>query len=197
MRRILATAAIASVLIGLLGPVGIGIGAAPRAAKDERVEAKDNVFAPGAITVDEGDTVTFVNTGQLPHTATAKDKSWDTGNLDPGQSKSITIGNPGTIEYACLYHEGLGMVGKITVVGGGPARPVSPAPAAPASPSPQAQASPEASPTGVLAEPPDPNATVPIGLRVFPFLAVALVVLFVGAAAAGYIRNIITTTEGR
>lgn len=80
-----------------------------------RVEAQDNVFLPDTISVNVGDTVVFDNTGDLPHTAEASDGSWDSGNLDPGQTFSVTFEEPGTVDYICAYHEVVGMVGTIEV----------------------------------------------------------------------------------
>ena len=82
-----------------------------------RVEAQDNVFLPDTITVNVGDTVVFDNTGDLPHTAEASDGSWDSGNLDPGQTFSVTFEEPGTVDYICAYHEVVGMLGTIEVAG--------------------------------------------------------------------------------
>jgi hypothetical protein len=64
-----------------------------------------------------GDTVVFDNTGDLPHTTEASDGSWDSGNLDPGQTFSVTFEEPGTVDYKCVYHEVVGMVGTIEVAG--------------------------------------------------------------------------------
>jgi plastocyanin len=87
-------------------------------AQDElRVEAQDNVFLPDTISVKVGDTVVFDNTGDLPHTTEASDGSWDSGNLDPGQTFSVTFEEPGTVDYICVYHEVVGMVGTIEVAG--------------------------------------------------------------------------------
>ncbi|MGH9195722.1 MAG: hypothetical protein ACRD1T_08290, partial [Acidimicrobiia bacterium] len=59
--------------------------------------------------------------------------------------------------------------------------------------SPAAQPSPEVQ----QAHPADPNATIPIGLKLFPFVSIALVALFALVAGAGYLRSILSTTEGR
>ena len=39
-----------------------------------------------------------------PHTATADDSSFDTGDLDKGDSKSVTFDKPGTFTYYCRFH---------------------------------------------------------------------------------------------
>jgi heme/copper-type cytochrome/quinol oxidase subunit 2 len=51
-----------------------------------------------------GDTVTFVNKDAAPHTATAEDKSWDSGNLNQGDSWTLKVEKVGTFKYICTYH---------------------------------------------------------------------------------------------
>lgn len=115
------------------------------------VETQDNVFDPEEITISVGDSIEFQNTGRAPHTATAEDGSFDTGNLNAGQSRTITFNEAGTIEYICIYHESLGMVGTIVVEDGGTT--ASPSPAAVVTPvaSPQPSPEPETGPEGVTA----------------------------------------------
>jgi plastocyanin len=87
------------------------------------VDAEDFDFSPKTISIDPGGSITFDNTGNTAHTATADNGSFDTGNLDPGESKTITIKAPGTYPYYCKYHGspgGSGMAGTITVGKGGP-----------------------------------------------------------------------------
>lgn len=195
MRRVRFPLALLSpVVLLLLTPAGV-------LAKDLKVEMRDSVFEPAQISIQAGDTITFTNSGQLPHTATSKDRSWDTGNVNPGESKTITFSEAGTSDYVCLYHESQGMAGKITVAAAAPvaaataASPAAPSPVPEGSPA--ARPSPEGSPEVQEAQPQDPNATVPIGLKLFPFLSIGLVALFALVVGAGYIRNILSTTEGR
>jgi plastocyanin len=93
-------------------------------------------FNPGTITIDPGDTVVWNNTSELPHTVSASDNSWDSGNLNPGQSYSRTFTVPGTYRYYCKYHgnaQGGGMAGTVVVRG------VQQQPTATAQPTPPAQ----------------------------------------------------------
>jgi LPXTG-motif cell wall-anchored protein len=73
----------------------------------------DNFFAPSSITIQVGGTVTWSNDGQVTHTVTANSGSFDSGNLNPGQSFSHTFSQPGTFAYYCQYHQG--MKGSVTV----------------------------------------------------------------------------------
>jgi plastocyanin len=74
------------------------------AAASGSVTIADFSFAPGSLTVAQGDTVTWVNNGPTPHSATANDGSFNTGILKAGQSASHTFGQAGTYSYYCQPH---------------------------------------------------------------------------------------------
>ncbi len=74
------------------------------AVVDHQVEIKGFAFVPERLDVKVGDTVTFTNLDIVPHTATANDKSWDTGNLDQNESATITITADMMADYFCLFH---------------------------------------------------------------------------------------------
>ena len=82
---------------------------APRrsAARETSVTIKDYAFTPATLTVPAGTTVTWTNNDAVPHTATASDGSFDSGNLNPGQSFSFTFATPGSYPYVCQYHAGM------------------------------------------------------------------------------------------
>jgi plastocyanin len=45
------------------------------------------------------------NNDTAPHTVTAKDKSFDTGTIDPGKTATFTAPTkPGTYDYICTIH---------------------------------------------------------------------------------------------
>ena len=71
----------------------------------------DHAFSPSPVTVPPGSTIIFKNISQIPHTATGT--KFDTGNIDPGQSKSVKLTKPGTYQYYCRWHPN--MVGTIIV----------------------------------------------------------------------------------
>lgn len=50
-----------------------------------------------------GDTITWVNKDSVPHTVTARDKSFDL-RVAPGQSKTMTADKPGSFAFYCIYH---------------------------------------------------------------------------------------------
>ena len=78
------------------------------------VAITDGAFQPGSLTISVGDTITWTNEDDSPHTVTSVDGPFDSGNLDPGVGFSFTFREPGTYTYVCNYHEE--MVATITVV---------------------------------------------------------------------------------
>jgi plastocyanin len=78
------------------------------------VTIKDFKFMPSALTVQHGASVTVTNDDSAPHTVTADDgHSFDTGTLDQGSSKTISVTKPGTYPYHCSIHSF--MHGTLTV----------------------------------------------------------------------------------
>jgi LPXTG-motif cell wall-anchored protein len=69
------------------------------------------------VTVAVGDTVTWHNSGQAPHTATADDGSFDTGTINAGGSGSHTFSSAGTFSYICTIHPN--MHGTVRVLSSG------------------------------------------------------------------------------
>jgi manganese oxidase len=77
-------------------------------------------FRPESLNVMTGDTVTWVNKGNFPHTTTSgvngkPDGLWDTKHLARGESFSYVFTQSGTYHYFCRPHNGLGMKGVIVV----------------------------------------------------------------------------------
>jgi plastocyanin len=78
--------------------------AAAPASGGDAVKIVDFSFGPATLSVAKGTTVDFTNGGQAPHTATADDKSFDTGTLNPGQSGKVTLDTAGKFPYVCTIH---------------------------------------------------------------------------------------------
>ncbi|MDW4500190.1 cupredoxin family copper-binding protein [Sulfitobacter sp. D35] len=76
-------------------------------------------FVPAGVEIRPGDTVIWTNEDLAPHTATARDDSWETGALEVGESQRITFAAPGEFQYFCAFHPH--MVGSVSVLpsGGG------------------------------------------------------------------------------
>ena len=62
-------------------------------------------FQTKLLNVKIGDTVTWINKDLVPHTATASDKSWDSGRLSKGESFSLAITDQVNLDYFCFYHK--------------------------------------------------------------------------------------------
>ena len=77
------------------------------------VEIVDFAFAPDVIEVSAGTTVTWTNMDSAPHTATAEDGSFDSGELGQGESFSFTFEEPGEYPYICTFHPN--MTGTVIV----------------------------------------------------------------------------------
>jgi plastocyanin len=90
-----------------------------RTAAAGSVTIKDFSFSPKSVTVNQGDSVTWTNSGPTEHSATASDGSFDTGVFKKGQRRSHTFDKPGTFSYICTPHPF--MKGTVTVAstGGG------------------------------------------------------------------------------
>ena len=94
------------------GTVPAAVAAAPGKPGKHIVIVSDAGFSPAVLNARAGDTVTWVNKGQAPHTATAGSGAFDLA-LAPGASASTVLQKPGTIPYVCTYHPY--MTGSIVV----------------------------------------------------------------------------------
>jgi plastocyanin len=92
---------------------------APKAHKSASatVTMGDLFFSPTSVSIAVGDTVTWRNTGQAPHNATADDGSFKTPTLENGQSASHTFDQTGSFSYVCTIHPN--MTGTIRVLSSG------------------------------------------------------------------------------
>jgi len=95
------------VTAAFLVAAALAVASGPRpisAADGMRVNIKDFAFGPTTLTIAAGERVTWANDDSVPHTATSADNSWDTGQLQPGHSTTITFTRPGTYAYHCAVH---------------------------------------------------------------------------------------------
>lgn len=68
-------------------------------------------FAPEAVAVAAGGTVTFDNTSTISHNVTFDDEK--SGTLEVGDSYKRTFDEAGTFSFVCTFHAG--MKGTVTV----------------------------------------------------------------------------------
>jgi plastocyanin len=79
-----------------------------------KIEIKDFMFNPSTITVKSGETITWINRDEEPHTIVSVGKKFQKSSaLDTDQQFTITAGAPGTYDYFCSVHPK--MTGKIVV----------------------------------------------------------------------------------
>jgi plastocyanin len=71
-------------------------------------------FQPAYLTVAPGDTIEWQNQDVVPHTATATDSSWDSGDILPDRTWRWVATRAGTFAYACRYHTNMHGVVRIS-----------------------------------------------------------------------------------
>lgn len=80
-----------------------------------QVKIADLAFSPAEITIKEGDTIEWVNSDFIDHTATASNGDWDV-LIAAGQSARQQFDRAGTSKYFCRAHPD--MTGTVHVVAG-------------------------------------------------------------------------------
>jgi plastocyanin len=117
----------------LLGAaVGLAVAGPARAANQTVMATAQLTFMPATVTINVGDTITWINTSGMEHNVYALDGSFrcangcddQGGNGDPAGNWqfSRTFNQPGTIPYECQIHGPYyGMKGTIVVQGAAPA----------------------------------------------------------------------------
>ena len=73
-------------------------------AKTHAVIIKKFKFIPEVLEVKPGDKIIWVNKDIVPHTATALDKSWDTGRIASSARKEMIVTKAQSLSYYCVYH---------------------------------------------------------------------------------------------
>ncbi len=94
----------ATVATASLGLMLAFVGSCSLMAADHKVEIRSFKFVPNSLIVQPGDTITWINRDIVPHTATAKDKSWDTGRLKKDQGYKLVVTPETSKDYVCRFH---------------------------------------------------------------------------------------------
>ena len=102
-KRILTTFAASAIIALLVAPAG---------AAEVKVGIDNFTFNPKMVTVKAGDTVTWTNKDDIPHTV-ADPGAFKSKALDTGDKFSFVFTRPGAYEYFCSLHPH--MTGVITV----------------------------------------------------------------------------------
>ncbi len=88
-------------------------GAPPVAPSIVEVTIEGFAYKPATLNIPVGTTVIWYNKDSVPHTVTARDKSFDSGSLPRDGSFSFTFKQKGTFEYYCTMHPY--MEGKVVI----------------------------------------------------------------------------------
>ncbi len=87
---------------GALALMALGLPGAAM-ARDYTVTIDNMAYGKVPADLKVGDTITWVNQDTVPHTVTARDKSFNLA-VDRGAHAKMTLNTAGTILIYCLYH---------------------------------------------------------------------------------------------
>src|SRR4051812_46127548 len=90
-----------------------GTPAASAAPVTHAVMIEGMAYVPAIVKVKKGDRVTWMNKDLVPHTVTAGNRSFDSGEIAVGKSWSHVVTTNGKQEYICTFHPT--MKGQIVV----------------------------------------------------------------------------------
>ena len=109
--RLLRRLAAIGAVLALAGVLGAGMAGA---AGPPKVRLGDNFFKPTKLTVNAGDTVTFVWVGSNTHNVkvTSGPEKFKSPNQSSG-SYTRTFPKPGTYKIVCTFHPGMTMTLKV------------------------------------------------------------------------------------
>ncbi|MGA7534883.1 MAG: cupredoxin family copper-binding protein [Pseudolabrys sp.] len=91
----------------------VAVAESPVRASDIEVKIDNFTFNPKQVTVKAGDTITWVNHDDIPHTVTSQTQAFRSKALDTDDKFSFTFATPGTYPYFCALHPQ--MTGTIVV----------------------------------------------------------------------------------
>ena len=103
-----------SALAGLAGLFALGGGSARAHGTEHRIVIEKMKFGPAPEGLTVGDSILWVNSDILRHTATARDGSFDV-DLKPGEEVAMHLDKAGEIEVFCRFHPGMKLT--LTVAG--------------------------------------------------------------------------------
>ena len=73
-------------------------------SKKHDIRIKSFKFEPQHIVVKVGDTIRWTNDDLAPHTATATDAGWDTGEIVKNDTRSVQVTEGMETSYFCAFH---------------------------------------------------------------------------------------------
>ena len=84
-------------------PAGL-LMAVPAVAASHTVVMEGMAFVPATLKVKRGDTVVWINKDLFAHTASAGDRSFDSGEMAPGSKWTFVAAERGIVPYLCTLH---------------------------------------------------------------------------------------------
>ena len=78
--------------------------APPLLAGDAQIRMRDFAFGPATVSVAVGHRVTWIDDDPVPHSSTAEGGQWNTNQVVPGGSFTVTMTKRGTFAYQCNDH---------------------------------------------------------------------------------------------
>jgi plastocyanin len=115
-RGVVASVGVAAALLLTACGSGGAKSGAPRATsvRGTHIVISNFMYSPMDLTVSPGIRVRVTNDDTVTHTLSATDGPFDTGDIQPGQTRSFTApSKPGTYHYICNIHQY--MMGTVTV----------------------------------------------------------------------------------
>ena len=86
-------------------PTPTSVSAAPEVLSGKAtIQIGDNYFVPPQLIVTVGTAVTWINRGQIEHTASSRDGLFSSGGLDFGGTFTYAFTSPGIYQYYCMNH---------------------------------------------------------------------------------------------
>ena len=96
----------------MLGALILVVMASVARADTIQVKMEKLGFVASEVTAHVGDTIEWVNSDFVVHTATARDGSWDV-LIPVNAKKTVVLKTEGTVDYYCKFHPN--MTGRILV----------------------------------------------------------------------------------
>lgn len=118
MRRLILATVMFLLVPGMASAGGGGGSICPGFASGTTISMLDSCFNGTAHFAPTGMALTIRNDGEFPHTFTAIDGTFDSGQIQPGETYQLTIDEAGVFEVFCTLHgtaEGGGMAGVLIV----------------------------------------------------------------------------------
>jgi len=74
------------------------------APRTHTITMRNFTVEPVEVVEARGDTLVWLNTDFVPHSATARDGSWDSKAIDGSASWRVVVTATGRHEYYCIFH---------------------------------------------------------------------------------------------